>query len=65
MVLANLQKNAATAQAIIRQAVARLDPAADCTCRHALAHAVMTAPAVMRPATRKKLDLLIGKYRQK
>jgi len=62
MVLANLQKNARTAQEIIRLAVERLDPAADCRCRHALQNAIMTAPAALRPATRKKLQLLIGKY---
>lgn len=58
LVLANLQKNARTAQAIIQLAVERLDPAADCVCHHALAGAIMTAPAAMRPATRKKLARL-------
>ena len=62
MVVANLTKNSETAQAIVRSAVAALDADADCTCRHALAHAVMTQPNAMRPATRKKLRLLLGKY---
>jgi 5'-methylthioadenosine phosphorylase len=62
MIVANLTKNAATAQDIVRRAAASFDVAGDCSCQHALAHAIMTAPAVMRPATRKKLDLLIGKY---
>jgi len=62
MVVANLMKNSATAQEVVRLAVAALDPDADCTCRHALATAIMTQPKAMRPATRKKLSLLLQKY---
>jgi len=62
MVVANLTKNSATAQEVVRLAVAALDPNADCTCRHALAAAIMTQPKAMRPATRKKLSLLLQKY---
>ena len=65
MVVANLTKNSQTAQEIIRRAITALDPAADCTCRHALATAVMTHPQNLRPATRKKLDLLLKKYSKK
>ena len=39
-----------------------IDPDADCACHHALASAIMTRPDAIRPATRRKLDLLIGKY---
>jgi 5'-methylthioadenosine phosphorylase len=62
MVLGHLQKNAHTAQEIIRSAVNSIDPDADCACHHALASAIMTRPDAIRPATRRKLDLLIGKY---
>jgi 5'-methylthioadenosine phosphorylase len=62
MVIANLTKNSETAQRILRRAVAAFDPDADCTCRHALAQAVMTQPKAMKPATRKKLSLLLAKY---
>jgi 5'-methylthioadenosine phosphorylase len=62
MVVSNLQKNARTAQEIIRLASRAIDPAGDCSCHHALATAVMTQPQAMRPATRKKLSLLLGKY---
>ena len=65
MVVANLAKNSATAQEIIRLAAAALDPEADCTCRHALASAIMTQPKAMPPATRKKLRLLLQKYAPK
>jgi 5'-methylthioadenosine phosphorylase len=62
MVVANLKKNARTAQQMIRAAVESIDADADCECHHALANAIMTRPDAMRPATRQKLRLLIGKY---
>ena len=65
MVVANLTKNSKTAQEIIRRAVAALDPAADCSCRHALASAIMTHDRALRSSTRQKLDLLVGKYLRK
>jgi 5'-methylthioadenosine phosphorylase len=65
MVVANLAKNSATAQEIIRLAAAALDPNADCTCRHALASAIMTSPKAIPPAARKKLRLLLQKYAPK
>ncbi len=61
-VVANLMKNSKTAQEIIRLAAGAFDPEADCSCRHALATAIMTQPKAMRPATRKKLALLLKKY---
>jgi 5'-methylthioadenosine phosphorylase len=62
MVVACLQKNARMAQEIIRLTVAALDTGADCSCQHALATAIMTQPSVIKPAQKKKLKLLIGKY---
>lgn len=62
MVLDYLRKNTAMAQAVLTEAVARIDPGADCTCRHALANAIITSPAKIPPATRKRLALLLEKY---
>lgn len=62
MVVACVQKNAAMAQDIIRRAVGTLAAGADCPCQHALANAIMTAPQAIKPAQRKRLKLLIGKY---
>jgi len=62
MVDAYLAKNSATAQEIIRLACAVLDPEAECSCRHALAAAIMTDPKAMPPATRRELRLLLQKY---
>ncbi|MEZ5125566.1 MAG: S-methyl-5'-thioadenosine phosphorylase [Thermoleophilia bacterium] len=61
-VLANVRRNVETAQAIVRGAVARLDSERDCACRHAVAQAITTPAELIPPATKEKLDLLLGKY---
>jgi 5'-methylthioadenosine phosphorylase len=61
-VLANVQRNVATAQAIVRRAVGALDQHRDCGCRHAVEFAINTPAELIPPATKQKLDLLIGKY---
>lgn len=62
MIIECLNKNARTAQAIVRLVSAKLDLDADCRCQHTLATAIMTQPSLIKPAQRKKLKLLIGKY---
>ncbi len=62
MVIANLNKNAGTAKQIIKYAASSDRLTGDCRCQHALANAIMTYPAKMPAATKKKLGLLIGKY---
>jgi len=64
MVVQTLRQNARMAQEIVRRAVAALDAEADCACRHALATAIMTDRRAIRPAQRRKLGLLIGRYLQ-
>jgi 5'-methylthioadenosine phosphorylase len=61
-VLENVRRNVATAQAIVRRAVVALDRRRDCTCRHAVESAINTPADLIPPATKEKLDLLIGKY---
>jgi 5'-methylthioadenosine phosphorylase len=61
-VLGNVQRNVATAQAIVRRAVGALDQHRDCGCRHAVESAINTPADLIPPATKQKLDLLIGKY---
>lgn len=62
MVVGNLMKNASMAKQIVRLVAEALDMAEDCACHHALANAIMTNPKAMPATTRKKLDVLIGKY---
>ncbi len=61
-VLSNVARNVQMAQAIVRRAVAALDPARDCGCRHAVEFAINTPADLIPQATKEKLDLLIGKY---
>jgi 5'-methylthioadenosine phosphorylase len=62
-VLANVRRNVATAQAIVRRAVGALDLRRDCElCNHAVESAINTPADLIPPATKEKLDLLIGKY---
>src|SRR3982750_4155864 len=61
-IIANLMKNAANAAKVVAEAVARMPEARECKCGEALAHANITERKVVPETTRKKLDLLIGKY---
>jgi 5'-methylthioadenosine phosphorylase len=60
-IIANLVKNASNACELLRHVVARL-PERACKCGSALKHAIITDRAAIPPATKKKLELLIGKY---
>lgn len=62
MVIQTLNKNTALAQEAIRIAARNLGQTRTCTCKDALATALITRPDVIPPDTRKKLDLLVKKY---
>ena len=62
LIIANLMQNAATAQKTIAEAVSRLAVARTCACKDALATAIITRPEQVPAETRKKLELLVGKY---
>ena len=57
-----LNRNVENAQKIIRAAVKTLPQERACKCGSALAHAIITDRSKIPAATRRKLDLLIGKY---
>jgi 5'-methylthioadenosine phosphorylase len=61
-VIAVLNRNSANAARVMRAAVAAMPQERSCACARALKFAILTDPAVIPPATREKLDLLIGKY---
>jgi 5'-methylthioadenosine phosphorylase len=61
MVIRTLLHNTEIAQNAVRQLVENLD-LQDCSCQHALSESIITAPDSIRPETRQKLDLLVGKY---
>lgn len=61
-VIAIIQQNVATARNIIKAAASRLADARGCGCGEALKFAVMTHKETIPAATRKKIELLVGKY---
>ena len=62
MVIRNLTENAKTAQQVIANAVAQLPIARECECARALATAIITRPDAVPPATRARLQPIVGKY---
>ena len=65
IILDNLRKNIANAKKILNAVIPRLELRRNCGCRHALKHAIATNPKFVSKETKKKLDLLIGKYIKK
>ena len=64
-VIEYLNKNVRNAQMIMKAAVKSLkDAPRDCKCGSALKNAIFTAPNHWPEATARKLDAIIGKYRQ-
>jgi len=61
-IVAVLHQNAANACKVVKAAVAAMPRERNCGCASALKHAMLTDPAVIPAETRRKLDLLVGKY---
>jgi 5'-methylthioadenosine phosphorylase len=61
-IIANLTKNAANAAKVVAAAVGAMPGARECKCGSALAHALITDPTTVPETTRRKLELLVGKY---
>jgi 5'-methylthioadenosine phosphorylase len=61
-IISNLNKNAENAQAVVREAVQSIPLERSCKCGSALAHAIVTDPAVISAAARKRLNVIAGKY---
>jgi 5'-methylthioadenosine phosphorylase len=61
-ILSNLNKNAENAQAVVREAVSAMPAERICKCGSALAHAIVTDPAIISAAARKRLKVIAGKY---
>jgi 5'-methylthioadenosine phosphorylase len=61
-IIANLTKNAENACKVVAHAVSAMPAARECKCGSALRHALITDPKAIPEATRKKLELLVGKY---
>jgi len=61
-IVAVLHQNAANACKVVKAAVTAMPRERNCACASALKHAMLTDPAVIPAETRRKLDLLVGKY---
>ena len=61
-IIANLNQNAENACKVVAAAVAAMPAERTCNCGAALAHAIITDRKLVPGDTRKKLDLIIGKY---
>lgn len=61
-IIDNLTKNAANACKVVLETVALTPLGERCKCHSALSHALITDRKAIPPATREKLELLIGKY---
>jgi 5'-methylthioadenosine phosphorylase len=61
-VVQNLKKNISLAKQIIQQAVPKVSDERNCICARALKNAMMTEAGAIPSQTRKKLELLVGKY---
>jgi 5'-methylthioadenosine phosphorylase len=61
-VVQNLLKNVETAKDVLRRLVPAIGPPRTCACPSLLASAVITQPAAFPLATRRRLELIIGKY---
>ena len=61
-VVQNLKKNISLAKKIIAVAVPKISNERECICARALKNAMMTDADAIPSQTRKKLDLLVGKY---
>jgi 5'-methylthioadenosine phosphorylase len=61
-IISNLNKNAENAKNVIREAVRAIPANRTCKCGRALAHAIITDPAVIPAAARRRLSVIAGKY---
>src|SRR5580658_5006897 len=61
-IIANLTKNAENAVKVVSAAVAHMPAERSCKCGSALAHAMITDRKLVPEATRRKLELIVGKY---
>ena len=62
MIVANLKKNAALAKEIITKTIPKVQKDPDCSCHHALKHAILTEPELWPSNTQSKLKILLEEY---
>lgn len=61
-ILAIIHQNVTMAKSIIRRAVGALAPGRGCSCATAMQHAIITDRSAIPPETRRRLELIAGRY---
>jgi 5'-methylthioadenosine phosphorylase len=61
-IIANLNQNAENACKVVKAVVAAMPAERTCKCGSALRHAIISDRTLVPESTRKKLDLIVGKY---
>jgi 5'-methylthioadenosine phosphorylase len=61
-VIRTLMQNVSTAKDVLRRLIPSVGPPRACPCPRLLENAVITNPQAFPPATRRRLDLLLGRY---
>jgi 5'-methylthioadenosine phosphorylase len=61
-IISVLTKNAENAAKVVKATVAAMPAHRECKCGRALAHAILTDPAMIPAATKEKLKLILGNY---
>jgi len=62
MIVGNLNKNAETAKKILKAAIPQIEPKRSCACATAAQNAIVTNKDLIPETTKKKLDIIFGKY---
>lgn len=62
MIVQNLLKNVDTSKTILKKVITKLGKRSKCACSSALKDAILTRPEAIPQKTKKKLELIIGKY---
>ncbi|MFH1478848.1 MAG: S-methyl-5'-thioadenosine phosphorylase [Candidatus Omnitrophota bacterium] len=62
MVIANLTKNVENAKKLIKKLAPKLSKERTCSCKDTLKYAIITDRKLIPEKTKKKLDIIIGKY---
>ncbi|MEK6559362.1 MAG: S-methyl-5'-thioadenosine phosphorylase, partial [Planctomycetota bacterium] len=62
MIISNLNKNAETAKRILKAAIPKIEQKRKCACAAASQNAIVTNKDLIPESTKKKLDVIFGKY---
>lgn len=61
-ILSNLKKNVVNSKTLLKEFIALVDDNEFCGCHEALKNAIVTRPEFIPRETKKKLDIIIGRY---